>query len=181
MKTIVCLGDSITYGYPYGPQISWTHRLAEATGYNIINRGINGNTTSDMLSRFDRHVIAFHPDYVIIMGGINDIIWRESHDRIVWNIEQMIKKAQNAGISVVIGMVTPIDDSEGEARLTRLREWLTEFTREQSIPVIDFYSVFINREGQLINELLLDGGHPTTEGYHRMFEAIPTTLFRDNE
>ena len=56
MKKIVCIGDSITYGFPYGEEASWTRLLAEATGHLIINKGINGNTTGDMLNRFSRDV-----------------------------------------------------------------------------------------------------------------------------
>lgn len=40
--TIICLGDSITFGFPDGPQVSWVARLAETMGYKMLNRGISG-------------------------------------------------------------------------------------------------------------------------------------------
>ena len=49
---VVCLGDSITYGFPYGPEISWVTMLQENLVGQFINRGISGNTTSDMLATF---------------------------------------------------------------------------------------------------------------------------------
>lgn len=181
MTKIVAIGDSITYGYPYGPEVSWTRFLAEATGFTVVNKGINGNTTGDMLDRFRRHVLAHDPDYVIIMGGSNDIVWQESHDRIVWNLRDMINLARENGIRVVIGLLIPIDYPEYEARLARVREWTGQYARENNIPVIDFYSAFIDQQGSIQSEYLLDEAHPTPEGYRRMFEMIPLDIFQAND
>ena len=43
---IVCLGDSITYGFPFGPRVSWVAMLDQVLDAEIINQGINGNTTT---------------------------------------------------------------------------------------------------------------------------------------
>ena len=66
---IVCLGDSITWGFPFGPGYSWVRMLDDALEGEFINQGINGNTTSDMLRRFDQSVLKYNPSHVIIMGG----------------------------------------------------------------------------------------------------------------
>lgn len=181
MATIVCIGDSITYGYPYGPEISWTEMLARASGHKVINRGINGNTTSDMLERMKRHVLDLNPDYVIIMGGHNDIVWRESIDRIIWNLEQMAIMAENQKIKVVWGLPVPFDEPEFERRLERVRQWIRNYARQKGQPVIDFYSAFFDHNGQLRTELLLDLAHPTPEGYKAMFECITLDIFREDE
>jgi len=177
MKKIVCIGDSITYGFPYGEEASWTRYLAEATEHLVINKGINGNTTGDMLNRFAYDVLAHDPDYVIIMGGANDIVWRESIDRITWNLNEMYRMAAAKGIKVVFGLPTPIDYDESERRLKRVRDWMKKFAADNNLPTIDFYSAFFNAEGILQEELLLDGAHPTREGYRLMFEAIPLEIF----
>ncbi|MGE5371202.1 MAG: SGNH/GDSL hydrolase family protein [Solirubrobacterales bacterium] len=179
MKTVVCMGDSITHGFPYGEHVSWTRHLAERTGFQIINRGIDGNTTTDMCDRFQRHVLAQHPDYVIIMGGANDIVWRESHDRIVWNLREMIEAAQSQGIKVILGLPTPIDDLEMERRLDRVRGWIRDYAREHGLKIIDFYAALIDEQGLINEEMILDGAHPTETGYRRMFEAIPLDIFED--
>ncbi|MDD3365087.1 MAG: GDSL-type esterase/lipase family protein, partial [Syntrophomonas sp.] len=51
---VVCLGDSITWGFPHGTEYSWVRMLDDALSGEVINQGINGNTTSDMLDRFNR-------------------------------------------------------------------------------------------------------------------------------
>lgn len=42
----------------------------------ITNAGISGNTSRDLLARFDRDVVSLDPDYVSICIGINDV-WRQ--------------------------------------------------------------------------------------------------------
>ncbi len=42
----------------------------------ITNSGISGNTSRDLLERFDRDVVSLKPDYVSICIGINDV-WRQ--------------------------------------------------------------------------------------------------------
>ena len=44
--------------------------------FDIINAGINGNTTRDLLERWDRDVMALKPDRLVICIGINDV-WRQ--------------------------------------------------------------------------------------------------------
>ncbi|MGE5416682.1 MAG: GDSL-type esterase/lipase family protein [Acidobacteriota bacterium] len=180
MKTIVCIGDSITYGFPWGPHVSWTEKLADATGYKVINRGINGNTTTEMLDRFFRHVVDKNPDYVIIMGGANDIVWRESYDRIVWNLGEMARIAKDNGIKVIWGLLTPFDDEEYEARLSRVRKWTKDYAQEQGQATIDFYSAFFTADGSLRTDLLLDVAHPSQEGYQEMFRMIDLSIFKED-
>ena len=42
----------------------------------VTNSGVSGNTSRDLLARFDRDVIALNPDWVSICIGINDV-WRQ--------------------------------------------------------------------------------------------------------
>lgn len=175
---IVCLGDSITWGFPFGPQDSWVEMLRRKLQVEIINRGINGNTTSDMLRRFDRHVLQAQPTHLILMGGINDVVCQEPYDVIVNNLQIMVNKAVNAGITVVLGTPTAVDYPPWERSLTRLRQWIHEFAEQKSLKVIDFHQAFYDQKGDLLTDLLLpDGGHPTRSGYQAMFEQIDISIF----
>lgn len=177
---VVCLGDSITWGFPFGPQYSWVHMLAQATGLEFINRGINGNTTGDMLDRFDRDVLKSRPDMVIISGGINDILYQESYDRITWNLRTMAEKAMASGIPVVLGMPTAVDSPYLEKLLKKLRQWYIDYSRDWELPLINFYQAFFNPDGALRHELLLaDGAHPSEAGYREMFGQIDLNIFCD--
>ncbi|WP_054695582.1 SGNH/GDSL hydrolase family protein [Syntrophomonas palmitatica] len=176
---IVCLGDSITYGFPWGPEASWVKMLGQALDAEIINKGINGNTTWDMMNRFDRAVLKYNPTHVIIMGGINDVICGESFDRITYNLRIMVNKALDAGIKVVLGLPTAIDNEYWEKMVHRIRTWMRELAAEKGIPIIDFAAAFFDANGNIKKELLLaDGGHPDIEGYQEMFKQIDLSIFQ---
>lgn len=176
---IVCLGDSITYGWPWGPEVSWTTMLGNIIDGEVINRGIPGNTTSQMMERFDKAVLKTNPTHLIIMGGINDIVWQESFDRIVWNLRTMAEKAADHNIKVIFGMPTVVDDEYIEKLTQRIRNWIREYSNQQAIPVIDFDRAFYGQNGEILTELLnADGAHPTKEGYKAMFARIDTSIFR---
>jgi len=175
---IVCLGDSITYGFPFGPRASWVSMLEQALNVEVINQGINGNTTTDMACRFERSVLKYNPSHLIIMGGINDVICAESFDRISWNLREMIEKAKKAGINVILGLPTAVDEPYWEKLIGRIREWMREYAREHNLQVIDFASAFYDEKGNLKTELLLaDGGHPDINGYQAMFDQIDLSIF----
>lgn len=175
---IVCLGDSITYGFPWGPSVSWVEMLRGALSCEVINKGINGNTTGDMLNRFDRAVLKYNPTHLIIMGGINDVIMGESFDRIVWNLHEMVEKATQAGIKVILGIPTAVDVEYWEKLILRIRQWMRNYAREQNLDIIDFAAAFYDENGQLKKELLLaDGGHPDISGYKEMFKQIDLAIF----
>lgn len=42
----------------------------------VTNAGVSGNTSRDLLARFERDVVALDPDWVSICIGINDV-WRQ--------------------------------------------------------------------------------------------------------
>ena len=46
---ILCIGDSLTYGYGVGRPHTWCAIASQLTGWNFINLGANGATTGEML------------------------------------------------------------------------------------------------------------------------------------
>ena len=69
------LGDSLGFGYVRILENLLTAWYPERF-LRITNSGINGHTSRDLLSRFDRDVISLEPDWVSICIGINDV-WRQ--------------------------------------------------------------------------------------------------------
>jgi lysophospholipase L1-like esterase len=69
---IIFFGDSLTQG-TFG--ISYVDRVAAALPqHQIINKGINGDTSLNLYQRVDEDVIALRPDGVFILVGINDAV-----------------------------------------------------------------------------------------------------------
>lgn len=164
---IICIGDSITYGYPWGPNHSWVY-LLQQKGFNLTNKGVNGDTTLDMLRRFEQDVLNLSATHVHILGGANDA-WTEFNlDESKHCIDKMVKTSLGQGIQPILGLPTPLCTNPieggsffpfGTERLTswlqEFRKWLHEYTKLHSILLIDYF-----------NPLCVPG---TTKGDERYF------------
>ena len=100
-STVVALGDSLTYGYGASPNSNYPSVLANLTNWNVINKGINGNTSADVLARVDK-VIALKPDLVLFGVGGNDVLRRVQSGTTATNITETIRQLKAADIEVVL-------------------------------------------------------------------------------
>ena len=100
-STVVALGDSLTYGYGATPQTSYPAILAELTGWQIINAGVNGDTSADVLAR-SAAIIAQNPDLVLLGVGSNDVLSRTEPLTTKANISATIATIKAANIPVVL-------------------------------------------------------------------------------
>jgi lysophospholipase L1-like esterase len=79
---IVAIGSSSTFGagaskpynaYPSRLAAELTREFADHE-FAVLNRGVNGDTATDMLARFQRGVIAERPDLVLWQVGTNSLL-----------------------------------------------------------------------------------------------------------
>ncbi len=106
---IVCLGDSLTYGFGLRRGEDWVSLAALATGHRMINKGICGDTTGGMLARFGSDVLNLRPDAVILMGGANDILTSGSDGSARSNMAAMIQQASASGVIPIVALPIPTD------------------------------------------------------------------------
>jgi acyl-CoA thioesterase I len=118
MLKIVAIGDSITEGFPYSPADSWVELAALELGVNIINRGLCGDLTGDILNRFPQHVISLNPSHIIIMGGTNDTFARVPLSTVAANFTAMVTACSNHRILPIFGLPIPSMFPADEAFLT---------------------------------------------------------------
>jgi lysophospholipase L1-like esterase len=177
---IVALGDSLTYGFPYGPAGSWVAEAETLLGRPIVNRGVNGEASFDMLARLEEDVLSFKPACVVILAGSNDALrggvrWAETETSLV----AMAEAVQSRGAQVVFGLPPAVDDPGAEERLKRQRAWLRLEAPRRGWVLIDFAAPLADPEtGKIRSELTVDGVHPTKEGYRRMGRAAAEVLAR---
>src|ERR1700726_4824846 len=103
-KRVVFLGDSITDYWKLSDYFP---------GKPYINRGIDGQTTPEMLVRFRQDVIDLRPKVVIVLAGTNDIAGvtgRTSNEDIESNYASMAELARAHGIRMVFASVLPVNN-----------------------------------------------------------------------
>ncbi|QUD90242.1 SGNH/GDSL hydrolase family protein [Phenylobacterium montanum] len=179
---VVFLGDSITE--------IWSSADPRFFSNGIVNRGIGGQTSSQMLLRFHADVVSLKPKIVHILAGTNDIAGNTgptSVQNYENNITAMVEMARANGIRVVIGSIPPAaafawrPSVQPRPRIAELNAWLARFARQNRITFIDYHAVLTEPDGSMLSKLTNDGVHPNRDGYARMkpilLQAL-TTLHR---
>ena len=169
---IACIGDSITFGYEIEDQKKWTTLLSKALNVEVINYGINGDTTAGMLSRFEQMIAKHNPTHVVITGGTNDLWFGLKDELIISNIHAMSRLAKHNDIEVVIGIPTPyynlnelnfIQENFSEC-IRSFKTTLTTYCIQKELPYIDF-------SNQLTRSHIFDDElHPNEIGQELMME-----------
>ncbi|MDS0528108.1 GDSL-type esterase/lipase family protein [Clostridium sp. SHJSY1] len=183
-KKIVLLGDSLTFGYGVTKKDSWAYNLSKHLSLEIINKGINGDTTASMLDRFYEDVSSLNPDYVFVMGGSNDLLCGRTPSSIVANIEEIIKDYSSKNIIVGIPPCIIKEMAERlfmpsslytylESSLPLLRKKIINLCNTYSIKYIDFYSLTLNN---IEKNIFVDGIHLNSLGNNLMLTEILNVL-----
>ena len=176
---IVLMGDSITE--------SWSSYSPDFFSNNsyLINKGISGETTSQMLDRFDADVLSLKPEGVIILAGINDIAQNTGYisvSEIFYNVVLMTNLAQKNNINPVLCSVLPANklawrpEIKPAELVVELNQKIKNYCKESNIVYLDYFSSMVGEKKELRPELTSDGVHPNKEGYIIMEELLETVL-----
>lgn len=98
---IVALGDSLTFGYGASKNNDYPSILAQKTGWRIVNAGVNGDTTDDVLKRLP-DALNQNPKLVLLSIGGNDVLKRVPKSTTENNLIAIIEKIQQQQIDVVL-------------------------------------------------------------------------------
>jgi acyl-CoA thioesterase-1 len=101
-ETIICFGDSLTYGTGAVKGMDYPSQLSRLTGIEIVNAGVPGDTTATALNRIDE-IIGMNPRIVLITLGGNDLKNRVKKEMVFKNFEKLINIIQDNGALVILG------------------------------------------------------------------------------
>jgi len=175
---VVFMGNSITE--------FWKNIHPEFfVGKTYVNRGIGGQTTSQMLLRFRADVVNLHPKVVVFLGGTNDIAGNTGNvslDMIEDNIFSMIELAKSNDISVILCSVLPVFDypwspgKEPAEKIIALNEALRFYAETHDITFVDFHTPMRDERNGLRVALGEDGVHPNVTGYLIMEPLVEAAI-----
>jgi len=169
---VVFFGDSITDGWKLENSFP---------GKPYVNRGIGGQTTPQMLVRFQQDVIDLRPKVVVILAGTNDIAGNTGpmrNDDIEADYSSLAELAQANGIRVVFSSVLPVHNyterskdffaQRPQKRILELNAWLKDYCTRNNIVYLDYFSALVDDTGMMKKDLADDGLHPNAAGYKVM-------------
>jgi acyl-CoA thioesterase-1 len=179
-KRVVFMGDSITDQWD---DPAWSSGFFPGQPY--LNRGINGQTTAQMLVRFRPDVIRLQPQVVVILGGTNDLasLFPEPALPVIRdNVTSMVELAEGNGIRVVLASVLPVNDyskrPDGTVRpqvprhptasILAINDWIKRYAQEKDAVYLDYHAAMVDGRGWLKADLSDDGIHPNPKGYEVM-------------
>lgn len=176
---LVFMGDSITELWP----------AADASLFvrGRVNRGISGQTSPQMLLRFQADVIAHRPRAVHLLAGTNDIAGNTGPTtpyRYKCNMLAMVALAQANGVKVLLGLLPPARpmpwnlDLDRAPWIAELNAWLRTLAADNDCTLVDYHSALQDQAGCLPAECSHDGLHPNRRGYARMRAVLEPALER---
>ena len=166
---VVFFGDSITDIWKLDDSFPGKHYL---------NRGIGGQTTSQMLVRFRQDVIDLQPKVVVILAGTNDIAGNSgpiTNENIEANLASMAELAKAHGIRMIFASILPVNNytpqsqeffaSRPPERILALNSWLKDYCAKNDLTYLDYFSAMVDDKGLLKRDLANDGLHPNQAGF----------------
>jgi len=178
---IVLMGDSITDFWRQGDPGLFDHDV-------VVDRGISGQTSPQMLVRFWPDVIALHPRIVQILAGTNDIAGNTgptTEQDYKNDVMAMVKLAQVHHIRVLLGAIPPAVSFWWTPRpyqpapeIRRLNQWLQRYARASGVGFVDYYAHLSTPAGAFRPDLSNDGVHPNANGYKVMTALLRAAMAR---
>lgn len=169
-ENIVFLGDSITDYYDLDKYYS---------NYNVVNSGIAGNTTRDILGDMKNRVYKYNPSKVFLLIGTNDINNKIPEEETIENIKSIVEgiRKNRPNAKVYVESIYPINDTNDKKidkrfvsirtneTIKRYNESIKKYCYSKNIIYINMYDELKDSDDNLELEYTKEGLHISDSGY----------------
>ena len=147
VNTVVAFGDSITEGGQCSC-MPYPARLAGLVGKTVYNTGIGGSCACENVDRTRNVIARYHPGFMFILYGVNDVIHGGSLDSMLGAVDQMVKICQeNHVVPVLMTYPIPIEGHRIFATNTRrLNRGIIEIAKADGVRYVDLEREFSTGE-----------------------------------
>lgn len=174
------LGDSISHGGAnYIPASQLSCQWETYSEIPIKNLARSGDTTQQMLDRFDSDILPFKPQILIIMAGVNDVRAGITTENVIKNLSALRDECLAHDMTPVFCTITSMNpeimskhgifltDGDWRAAREQINLWIktTPYFIDVAEPLTDEF-------GYLRAEFTPDGLHPALRGKKIMGEMI---------
>lgn len=195
--TWVFLGDSITQSLEHthgtrGFAEHFTERVRGELGRlsdAVVNSGVSGARTEDVLAEFDWRAGRFAPDVVFVMFGTNDRqAGVDGVPAFRYRLDQIVQRSRDLGATVVLQTPPPVIE-QGEhpsAGLADYVEAVRSVAGDLGVVLVDHAAHWAavgaaNRSGPAPEGWLDDPTHPNGRGHLELALSIFATLGIDDD
>lgn len=175
MGEIIFLGDSITEAG------EWSELFNNSA---IINRGIAGDSTPELLKRLDE-VLRAQPKKIFLMIGVNDLLFVGSNS-VLSNYKKIVEqiKLKSPTSKLYLQSVLPVNREVSRIPIANetileLNRGIQDIAKEAGLDYLDIHSLLKNEKGQLDEKYTSDGIHLNGTAYLTWTKAIEQYLKDD--
>ena len=172
-KKLLILGDSISAGFGIKESQNWTTLLKssfskEGKSLEIVNSSISGDTTSGGLSRINRDLNTYKPDFVLVELGGNDALRGYPISRIKQNLLKIVSIiSDNQSIAIIMQIKIP--PNYGKKYIEAFENIYSEVASETDAKLISFMLENVALKEDLMQP---DGIHPNEKAQPVIAEQI---------
>jgi len=143
---------------------------------NIVTSGYPGDNVKGMILRVDQ-IKSLKPNKIFLMCGVNSLGMRDDVFKLKYDeLINAIKKASPNSELYVFNILPECDGELGKtsqnSKIIKRNEFIKDYTSQKNIKMIDLYSIYADKDGNLFEEITYDGIHLTPNGYDRWANAI---------
>lgn len=149
----------------------------------VVNSGISGNITEDILNDMDHRVYQYNPSKVFLLIGTNDIQKGISSSEIVDHIKEIFTDIHDNRpyAELYLESLYPVDEDKDASRdrtneeIIEINKKLKKYCKDKDIVYIDLFQELVDEEDEDIrikDEYSEDGLHLTDEGYEVVTNKI---------
>ena len=175
--TYLFLGDSITDFYDLDKYFE---------GMPVVNSGISGDTTLDILDNMKERVYDYKPDKVILLIGTNDLIHNISVEEVISNIEEIITKIKEnePKADIYVQSIYPVNDDLDEEMVSvrdnedimKINDSIEKYCQDHDCTYINMYDLLTDEDGNFNEEYTEDGLHPNDKCYEVITKELKKYL-----
>lgn len=173
----VFLGDSLTDYFDLD---------AAFPDYSVVNSGVAGNTTDNVLADLNNRVTIYNPSQVFVWLGTNDLRDGKTPQQTIESLQEIIDQIQTERSLAKITLISliPVNAQVNPAtvglrsndHIQEVNQGLQEIAKEQELDYIDLFSELKDEQGNLKSEYTVDGLHLSDAGYQVVLGIIEPYL-----
>jgi lysophospholipase L1-like esterase len=188
---IVAIGSSSTAGagatdaaHAYPNQLALAlNRRFPRSDVTVLNKGVNGEQTADMLARFDRDVFAEHPDLVVWQTGSNEILKNSNPEAFKRLVGEGLARLQAAGIETILMDAQYAPAVLAKPVYAKINDTLRQLSQNSKVAFFDRFAAmryWLNSGKQdLAHIVAKDQTHMSDAGYRCVGRTLASLIAAD--